>query len=68
MNEIMKVLTVISAIFIPLSFVVGLYGMNFDNMPELHSKNGYFIILGIMGGIALLLILIFKKRGWLSSK
>lgn len=68
MNSIMKVLTVISAIFIPLSFLVGLYGMNFDNMPELHTKNGYFVLLGAMSVIVLALLIVFVKRGWLSSK
>jgi len=43
MNEIMKTLTIVSAIFIPLTFIVGVYGMNFDNMPELRYQNGYFI-------------------------
>lgn len=68
MNEIMKLLTVVSAIFIPLTFIVGLYGMNFENIPELKMKNGYFIALGVMFLIAILLIFYFKKRGWLSNK
>ena len=46
MNEVMKILTVVSAIFMPLTFIVGVYGMNFDNQPELHWKYGYFISLG----------------------
>ncbi len=65
MNEIMKVLTVISAVFIPLTFIVGVYGMNFDNMPELKWKYGYFIILGGMFLLAVGLIFVFAKRGWL---
>ncbi|AEA46040.1 magnesium/cobalt transporter CorA [Fluviicola taffensis] len=65
MNEIMKVLTVTSAIFIPLTFVVGVYGMNFENMPELSSKYGYFIIWGVMILITAALVFIFWKRGWL---
>jgi magnesium transporter len=65
MNEIMKLLTVVSAIFIPLTFIAGLYGMNFDNIPELHVKNGYFIALGTMFFIAAVLIIYFKRRGWL---
>src|SRR5690606_20184111 len=48
MNEIMKVLTIVSVIFIPLTFIVGIYGMNFDNMPELHSPNGYYWTLAAM--------------------
>lgn len=65
MNEVMKVLTVTSAIFIPLTFIVGVYGMNFENMPELKSRNGYFVIWGVMILITTVLILIFWKRGWL---
>lgn len=65
MNEIMKVLTVTSAIFIPLTFVVGVYGMNFENMPELQSKNGYYIVWGFMILITAVLVFIFWKRGWL---
>lgn len=65
MNEIMKVLTVTSAIFIPLTFVVGVYGMNFEYMPELSSKYGYFIIWGVMILITAALVFTFWKRGWL---
>ncbi len=70
-NEIMKVLTVISSVFIPLSFVTGLYGMNFDaqvspyNMPELHWAYGYPAALGAMGVIALAMLCFFWKLGWL---
>ncbi len=65
MNETMKLLTVISAIFIPLTFIVGVYGMNFDVMPELRWENGYFIIWGIMLLLTIILIAVFWKRGWL---
>ena len=65
MNEIMKVLTVTSAIFIPLTFIVGVYGMNFEYMPELGWPKGYFMIWGVMISISLVLIIIFWKRGWL---
>ncbi|MDR0802921.1 magnesium/cobalt transporter CorA [Fluviicola sp.] len=65
MNEIMKVLTVTSAIFIPLTFVVGVYGMNFEHMPELSWDYGYYIVWGIMIVISSVLIFIFWKRGWL---
>lgn len=65
MNEIMKVLTVISAIFIPLTFIVGVYGMNFDYMPELKWRYGYFFIMGFMFLVAMVLIFVFYKRGWL---
>ena len=67
MNEIMKLLTIVSAIFIPLTFIVGVYGMNFKNMPELEMKYGYFIAIGGMVIIAILLIIYFKKRGWLKK-
>ncbi len=65
LNQIMKILTVVMAIFVPLSFLAGIYGMNFENMPELHSKSGYFILLGIMFLIAGLLLTIFRKKRWL---
>ncbi len=65
MNEIMKVLTVTSAIFIPLTFVVGVYGMNFEIMPELKWRHGYLFAWGIMITISGVLIFIFWKRGWL---
>ncbi|MDR9403480.1 MAG: magnesium/cobalt transporter CorA [Halothece sp. Uz-M2-17] len=65
MNEVMKVLTIISSIFIPLSFIAGVYGMNFQHMPELEWKWGYYICLGIMGAIALSLIIFFWRSGWL---
>ncbi|EAZ81697.1 magnesium/cobalt transporter CorA [Algoriphagus machipongonensis] len=65
MNNIMKVLTIISTIFIPLSFVAGVYGMNFDNMPELHTKNGYFYVLSGMGLAVLGMLYYFKRKNWL---
>lgn len=64
MNEIMKTLTIVSAIFIPLTFIVGVYGMNFDNMPELRSANGYYIVLGVMLFIVVAMIYYFKRRRW----
>jgi magnesium transporter len=67
MNEIMKILTVVSAIFIPLTFIAGVYGMNFSNMPELQWKWGYFLIVGLMTSIGLSLLVFFIKRGWLSK-
>lgn len=65
MNEVMKVLTIISSIFIPLSFIAGVYGMNFEYMPELSWKWGYYLCLGVMAAIALGLILFFWRSGWL---
>ncbi len=65
MNEIMKVLTVIATIFIPLTFIVGLYGMNFKFMPELNWRWGYFAILGLMAAVAVWMIFYFKRRKWL---
>jgi len=66
MNEIMKVLTIISTIFIPLTFISGVYGMNFDHMPELRTRNGYFIVLGIMAFLGLSMFALFIHKGWLS--
>lgn len=64
MNEVMKTLTVVSVFFMPLTFIVGVYGMNFDNMPELHWKYGYFIILIAMFLLILGMAIYFKKRKW----
>lgn len=64
MNEIMKVLTMISTVFIPLSFLVGLYGMNFEVIPELKWEYGYFILLGLMFTIICGIGYFFKKKKW----
>jgi len=64
LNQVMKTLTVLSAIFIPLTFLAGIYGMNFQNMPELGTKNGYFILLGLMLSISIFIVLYFKKKKW----
>jgi magnesium transporter len=64
LNEVMKTLTILSVIFIPLTFLAGIYGMNFQNMPELQTENGYFILLGIMFCISLLIIWYFYKKKW----
>lgn len=64
MNTIMKTLTVITTIFMPLTFIAGIYGMNFDFMPELGWKYGYFIILLIMAGIGTGMFAWFSKKGW----
>ncbi len=65
MNQIMQVLTIISTIFIPLTFIAGIYGMNFEYMPELHWKYGYYSTWGIMILIMITMILFFKRKKWL---
>jgi magnesium transporter len=65
LNEVMKALTVIATIFMPLSFIVGVYGMNFDYMPELHWRWGYPAVLVLMFGIAAGLMVYFRRKGWL---
>lgn len=65
MNEVMKVLTIISTIFIPLSFIAGVYGMNFSNMPELKTDHGYYLIWSIMIVIAVGMLIYFRKKKWL---
>jgi magnesium transporter len=65
MNQIMKVLTLISTIFIPLTFIVGVYGMNFDFMPELHSKYGYYFTWGFMILLSITMVVWFKTKKWL---
>ena len=65
LNEIIRVLTVISTIFIPLTFITSLYGMNFQYMPELHSHWGYPLVLLAMAALAALMVLWFWRRGWL---
>ncbi len=65
MNEVMKVLTIMSSIFIPVTFIAGVYGMNFDNMPELKTQNGYYFIWGVMLSIIIGLIIYFKRKKWM---
>jgi len=65
MNEVMKMLTLIATIFIPLTFIAGVYGMNFANMPELEWRYGYFIILIAMAVIGISLVVYFRRRRWL---
>jgi magnesium transporter len=64
MNEIMKVLTVVSVIFMPLTFIVGVYGMNFEHMPELKLTYGYYVVVGVMVGIAVAMAWYFKRKKW----
>jgi magnesium transporter len=65
MNEVMKVLTVIATIFIPLTFIAGVYGMNFHYMPELQWQWGYPMVWAIMIAIAALMMAYFRRRKWL---
>src|SRR6476619_996425 len=65
LNEIMKVLTIFSAIMLPLTFIAGVYGMNFENMPELHSKYGYYTVWVIMIVVAVGMLFLFWRRGWI---
>lgn len=65
LNQIMKVLTVVTVIFMPLTVLAGIYGMNFENMPELKFQNAYFVLLGTMGTLVAGLLLLFRKIRWL---
>ena len=65
MNEIMKVLTIMATIFIPLTFIAGIYGMNFENMPEIHWRWAYPALWGLMTAIAVGMIYFFRRKRWL---
>jgi len=65
MNEVMKVLTIIATIFIPLTYIVGIYGMNFKHMPELEWSYGYPLLWLIMLGVALTMLVLFRRKKWL---
>ena len=64
-NDVMKTLTVLSSIILPLSLIAGIYGMNFENMPELKTPYGYFATLGLMAVVAIVLLIYFWRRGWI---
>lgn len=66
-NDIMKVLTIFSAIMLPLTFIAGVYGMNFENMPELKREWGYFIVIGVMILVAIGMLTFFRRKGWLGG-
>ncbi|MNL39372.1 Magnesium transport protein CorA [compost metagenome] len=66
-NEVMRVLTLVSIFFLPLNFIAGVYGMNFENMPELHHENGYFWTLTFMALVALGIAIWIFRKGWLKS-
>jgi len=65
LNRVMQILTIFTVIFVPLSFLAGVYGMNFDNMPELHSPRGYYVLLTVMGLVACAQLAYFKLKHWL---
>ena len=65
MNQVMKVLTIIATIFIPLTFIAGVYGMNFKFMPELDWRYGYFVVWGVMALIGAVMVIFFKKKKWM---
>ncbi|MBD0373857.1 MAG: magnesium/cobalt transporter CorA [Pyrinomonadaceae bacterium] len=67
-NDIMKVLTIFSAVMLPLTFIAGVYGMNFDNIPELHTTYGYFVVWTVMLTVASGMLIFFWRRGWIGQK
>jgi len=64
LNEVMKVLTVIATLFIPLTFIASIYGMNFKHMPELEWRWGYAYALGLMAATAIGMLTYFRRKGW----
>ncbi|MBB6021315.1 magnesium transporter [Paenibacillus sp. JGP012] len=64
-NEIMRVFTAITTVFMPLTVITGIYGMNFDNMPELHWRYGYYAVIGLMITLGLTMFFIFRKKDWI---
>ena len=67
-NDVVKILTIFSAIVLPLSLIAGIYGMNFENMPELKTRYGYFLTLGLMVLVAIALLFYFWRKGWIFQK
>jgi magnesium transporter len=65
MNQVMKVLTIIATLFMPLTFIAAIYGMNFGYMPGLESPWGYPVVLLVMAGIGILMLVYFKRKKWL---
>lgn len=63
-NQVMKLLAIYSVYFLPITFIAGIYGMNFDHMPELHHKNGYFYTLGLMGAIVIVTFIYMRRKRW----
>ncbi len=64
LNRVMQILTIITVIFVPLTFLAGIYGMNFENMPELSTRTGYFVVIGIMFVIAVMQLIYFRRKRW----
>lgn len=65
LNRVMQILTIITVIFVPLTFLAGIYGMNFENMPELSTRSGYFVVIGVMLVVAVLQLLYFRRKRWI---
>lgn len=64
LNRVMQILTIITVIFVPLTFLAGIYGMNFENMPELSTSKGYFVVIGVMFVIAIVQLIYFRRKRW----
>jgi len=67
-SEIVRLLTIVSAILLPLTVVTGIYGMNFEHMPELRARYGYFVVLGLMAVVVIGLLLAFRRLGWIGGR
>ncbi|HMM66230.1 MAG TPA: magnesium/cobalt transporter CorA [Dokdonella sp.] len=65
LNNVMRVLTVVTVLFVPLTFIAGIYGMNFEFMPELAWRWSYFVVLGAMTSVAVSLLILFRRKGWI---
>ncbi len=68
LNQIMQTLTIVTVVFVPITFMAGIYGMNFERIPELGYRNGYFILLGTMLMVVVGILTVFRKRGWLGGQ
>ena len=68
MNEVMKTLTLIATVMLPITFIAGVYGMNFEHMPELHWVWGYPYVLGLMAAVTLGILAWFRRKGWLGGR
>ncbi len=68
LNQIVKILTIVTTIFVPLSFLAGVYGMSFEYIPELQFRYAYFILLGTMATIATALVVVMWRKGWIGRE